>query len=239
MDLKADVPRTQDGGYDAREMAKDVAAFANASGGVILVGGCEVRGTLSLYKAVPRAEVPRIKDTYEMAVRDHCSPVPIVDVVPIPLTDGSGSVVAVNVLPFPGAVVGVLWGKGGVPTFSFPLRVASQTKWLRPEQIPMLTIPDLRRKIILLDAIPADERSKVDLVERRGDQPRMSKPRHVSLDSIDPLGGSVTVSERGASGDTMSFTIPVDAIDLVWKSRGRWLISFRGQLDSGEFLPRW
>jgi hypothetical protein len=240
MDLKAQPARGDDRSYDRREMAKDAAMFANANGGVILVGACETAGVLSAYKPISDEEVPALKHEYELAARDLCSPSPIVDVVPVALQGSPGSVVAVNVFPFPASPVGVLWKKdGGVPYYAFPLRVSSHPIWLRAEQLPMLMVPELRRMAILIDSIPLGERENVDLVMHQGNLPYDSYRRPVRLKSVDPLGGSFTTSQGGGPAPEISLTIPLDAVTSVWRSAGRWRITLVGRIDQGQYVPRW
>ena len=88
-----------------RELAKDVAAFANGLGGVVLVGAVEdkKRGTLSAYKPMARLEdAEALRKAYELAVTQRCVPKPVVDVVRIETVrpdHPAGHVVAVNVYP--------------------------------------------------------------------------------------------------------------------------------------------
>jgi hypothetical protein len=71
------------------EIAKDVCAFANHLGGTILVGACEGKGT-KLGRIVRFGELtdpsPRelVKEV-DRAISLYCRPVPIVDVIQIPL----------------------------------------------------------------------------------------------------------------------------------------------------------
>jgi len=75
---------------DPRELAKDVAAFANAFGGVVLVGAVEDEQTHTLkeYSPLPRAVADKLTTAYELAVRDRCDPPPLVDIVPVDLLRG-------------------------------------------------------------------------------------------------------------------------------------------------------
>jgi len=76
------------------EHAKDVAAFSNAIGGVLLIGAHDKTGHLA-YPGIVRQSVKDIQGIYEAAAQ-LCSPSPIVDVIPIP----ARNVVAVNVEPY-------------------------------------------------------------------------------------------------------------------------------------------
>src|SRR5690242_16146701 len=64
------------------EHSKDIAAFANALGGVLLIGADDASGQL-LYRGIAGQTVKDIQAIYEGAAQ-RCSPSPIVDVVPIP-----------------------------------------------------------------------------------------------------------------------------------------------------------
>jgi hypothetical protein len=239
LDFKAVPPRSGDS-FDRREMAKDVVMFANANGGVLIVGACETDGRLAAYRPLPEEDIPRIKAAYETAARDLCSPVPVLDVVPIGTLDGTGTVLAVNVLAFPGSPVGVQWlNDGGVLIYAFPIRVGTHTKWLRAEQLPMIMVPEIRRKVILLDSIPAAERNPVVLIGQRGKLPTESFQKEFRLKEVDPVGGSITLSQGGGPAPEYSFSLPIDAVTMVWKNGGRWRIAFQGRIDSGQYLPTW
>jgi predicted HTH transcriptional regulator len=77
IDLKQEVgdPRNY------QEMAKDVAAFANASGGVILVGAIEdrARRIVARYSPMERDLAKRVCDAFNHATRDLCSPKPVIN----------------------------------------------------------------------------------------------------------------------------------------------------------------
>ncbi|WP_372518274.1 AlbA family DNA-binding domain-containing protein [Polyangium jinanense] len=89
-------------------MAKDVAGFANASGGTILVGAVEDArvGKRVSYQPVSDTEARSVRRAYEEAVRDWCSPAPIVAVEELRLGNG-GFMVAVNAWPAIATVIGV------------------------------------------------------------------------------------------------------------------------------------
>jgi predicted HTH transcriptional regulator len=103
------------------ELAKDVAAFANADGGVLLIGAYEDtrHGVLGTYKALDAQAVKLARESYSQAVRSFCFPSPIIDSVVVP--HGNGSVVAVNVWPFPGQAVGVR-SREHIDAYFFPFR---------------------------------------------------------------------------------------------------------------------
>ncbi|MBS2031366.1 MAG: ATP-binding protein [Deltaproteobacteria bacterium] len=97
------------GNFDQFEMAKDVAMFANANGGVILVGAREspVSGVLDGYEPLTPEDAKHHADAFNDAIADRCHPKPLVDLAVLDAPSGVNRVVAVNVWPFPGQVVGV------------------------------------------------------------------------------------------------------------------------------------
>jgi hypothetical protein len=211
-----------------RELAKDVAEFANAMGGVILVGAYEANGRLGTYKGLTAKEAAEVKNAYETSAREFCAPVPTTDVQIIPLSDGSGFVVAVNAYPLAGQAVGLLWQRdGGCPAYAFPFRPGEKTVWLRPEQLPMLMVPEIRRMAILLDSIPLEERAEVDIVAVAHTGSASSK-NTLRFVRVDIQGSCVIFSEGGGGGAIISTSIPLDAMKLVWRNFGRWSVMIRG-----------
>ncbi len=115
---------------DPFEMGKDMAAFANATGGVILVGANDSAGLITYKPLLTEKEADDAKRNYEVSLRDRLSPAPRVDILVI-ATRGK-FLVAVNVWPSPGQPVGVsIGGSRSSPSagFAFPVRVGSQTEW--------------------------------------------------------------------------------------------------------------
>ena len=92
-------------GTSAFHFAKDVAAFANHLGGTLLVGAEEHLGRVKEYHPLSEADVSAVQSTISMAVRDRCSPHPVVEPARIPY-DGR-FILAVNVAPELSALVGV------------------------------------------------------------------------------------------------------------------------------------
>jgi hypothetical protein len=102
----------------------------------------------------------------------------------------------------------------------------------------MFMVPEIRRKTILLDSIPMGERDPVILVGQRSTSPD-SFQREYRLKDVDPIGGSITLSEGGGPAAEYSLTLPIDAVISVWKSGGRWRIAFHGRIDQRQYVPRW
>lgn len=217
------------------ELAKDVAAFANASGGVVLVGAVEENGKLARYNPLPEALGNEIRAAYSQAVRDRCSPVPLCD--PVAIATGGGFVIAVSVWPFPTQPVGVkisgdraTEGHAG-PGWVFPLRTGVDSVFVRPEQLPMLMLPDLRRMAILLDAIPNDRRADLAVTFRMGVLAHGSyKKGEQLLDFVEVRLLENVAVFRGAAGkmpETLCH-VPLDGIESVWSTGKGWRIAFKG-----------
>ena len=206
------------------ELAKDVAAFANASGGVILVGAVEdrPRGIIGKYLPMEQDEAKRVRDAFNQATRDLCSPKPVIDPVLIGCQDKF--VIAINVWPFPGQAVGVQI-KGGPLAFTFPIRIGVETIFLAAEQLPMLMIPELRRTIILLDAIPTGGQISIT------DAGRITQ--EFNLVELRPLENVVVLQTvEGKPGrKPVELFLPIDAVRTVWKvQNARWLMVVEGQI---------
>lgn len=210
-DFKRLVPA---GALDRAELAKDVAAFANRIGGVLLIGAVEdkKRGTLGRYNPADEVTANEMRRACSEAVRDFCSPQPVFDAERVP-KDG-GFVVAVNVWPFPGQAIGVR-RTGDAHAYTFPLRTGTDCTFLRPEQLPMLMIPELRRIVALLYGIPAGK----DVFVQQPSGPRM-KFRFLEADEVRNV---VVLTYTDGQSANRPFNIPLDSIVSVWcNEAGLW-----------------
>ncbi|GEN11697.1 hypothetical protein MFU01_67340 [Myxococcus fulvus] len=155
-----------------QELAKDIAAMANTSGGSIVVGvkegGASVRAALC---PLSRDQALRLATAYEQVARDCISPPVKVDVATIELEfDGSGKwILAVNVSATEAIFCAVrkmneVPGQGGEQGWIIPKRVASQTKFLTPADAQLGTVEKLRsathRTLELIEAWQDDVEAK-------------------------------------------------------------------------------
>jgi hypothetical protein len=234
---------------DFGEMAKDVAAFANAAGGVIVVGVDHQDGTAQRCP-LPREEANEIVELYSQAVGDRCSPRPLIDPCAIDVGPEPGKpsdkrfVVAVNVWPYPDHPVGVTYsvqGRKGFPSdlgeaFKFPIRVGAHTRFLRPEEISMLLSHEVRRMAVLIDQIPDGERSSVEIrshfIDAAITTGREVAFRKVTLLEVYPLQNRVGCQLQ--SSDRLELNVPLDSVAKVWKSGRTWTIAVRGQFALSE-----
>lgn len=86
------------------ELAKDIAAFANHLGGVIVVGAYEPDGLPSI-QGLPPEKMRALANAYENVAKERCRPSPLVTCEKIPWSDGR-EVLAVNVQPHASGLVG-------------------------------------------------------------------------------------------------------------------------------------
>lgn len=146
------------------EHAKDIAAFANALGGVLLVGADNTTDpTVLAYPGVAGQTIADVMRIYENAGA-MCSPAQNVDVVPIK-EPGGADLVAVNVDPSVDQVVASPGGHkgGGIlgHLWRFPIRRGSQTDDIKPEDLAMFINRQARRAYLMVAGIPSDKRSRV------------------------------------------------------------------------------
>ncbi len=141
------------------ELAKDVAALANHFGGTILIGAQEYRGHIQSYFPHPVETIQKIESDISSAVDSRCSPRPTLNFARF--NEGGGCVLAVNVWPNISNICGVKVktdksSDTGTDSWVFPVRIANQTGFVKPESFSMYMLPELRRTLLLLYAIPSE-----------------------------------------------------------------------------------
>lgn len=165
MDWKAPGQMSQ----SAFHKAKDVAAFANHLGGVILVGACEGRGgKLAKYEWMDQKQAQQVADALSQAVAQKCDPIPDVSLVPIANeTEPAKVVLAVNVAPSL-RLVGVKAEVAAVDdwddknkAFVYPVRTGTVTRFLTASELPMMMTPHIRRVAVLLSRIPVNAHIRI------------------------------------------------------------------------------
>lgn len=223
------------------ELAKDVAAFANASGGTIVFGATESDHRLARYEGNDAAAAAKLCDTLHDVVHKRLRPPPVV--VPRAIELDGTCVVALNVYPYVGQAVGVRVKQTecgdaehtkNVDAYLFPVRVGEDTIWLNPEQTAMLMIPEVRRAVSMLRQIKENEWVHVEY------RPRgvlYAKSGIHTIDAVDELRNAVRLVGQAADG-TQGRTVPVDAISCVYfdegfSAGGRWVIV----VELNRFVP--
>lgn len=222
------------------EHAKDIAAFANALGGTILVGSSDKPQVA--HHGLKSQTSHEVRNIYEGAALMCSPPVPI-DVVPINFPDGR-VVVAVNVPPFPEAMVGApeyTKDKNGRAIVSehgwrFPVRQASQTDHVQPKELALYMNSDARRAYVRLHAIPKEQRAHVQVeyvvvvLAGRGDRVRSPGSTTLRLEPSAVQDNSFKLIYSDGDGD-VSCRVPLcDVID-VWRCDDeRWAVRVKGTL---------
>ena len=204
--------------WDYFELAKDVASFANRSGGTILVGATQDRATGTCSGHTPFA--PALANDFEVVLRDaiekRCRPRPLIQFDTLPF--GADVMVAINIWAFPGQAISVEVkahkpdGYGG-QAYVFPIRVLSHTTYLAAEQVPMLMSPDARRCAVLLSTLKAGAKIKVH-PKMILDSDQHLSPFEVDFVEVDEMKNSLMVNGQ-VKGRPEVVGIPLDDVS-VW-----------------------
>jgi hypothetical protein len=225
------------------EHAKDVAAFANALGGVLLVGAAEDATGAVEYPGLRGQEAKDVQTIYERAA-GLCTPAPTVDPVAIHL-EGGRIVVAVNVTASVDAVIAVpatFRNREGariqVEGWSYPRRVGSQTSFITPSELPMFMTTGSRRGFLLVHQVPDAHRKNVVVF--------YGKPRvraHAGLEveyverELELRGASISANtvEFAYTHGQSTFRVPImDVLDVWEHVPGRWSIRLAGIIDERD-----
>lgn len=222
------------------EHAKDIAAFANALGGVLLIGADDTSGDL-LYPGLRGQTVAQVKSIYEGAAK-MCSPTATVDVVPIEHPSGV-VVVAVNVDPHVDQAMAAPAGtrdKNGKPcrhdtAWVFPVRRASLTEAVLPEALPVYMNREIRRTLLLLARIAPEARRKVTV------HSHMRRPVQGGALVVDCVQSTMAVVEVSVERNRLRLVglemgspqcnVPILDVMDVWESAdGCWDIRISGEI---------
>lgn len=220
---------------DDFEIAKDIAAFANALGGAIFIG---IVGGDRFVRPQPMSgdEIAAAQRAIETAIRDRCRPAP--DFRFVEVDSAPGKVLIVDVSPFPGQLVGVRLKKGeaqcGVSKkqpedlFFYPRRSGTHIKGLLPEQIPMLVDAKLRRIVIHLERAVG---AKAVLFSTKYLRTSGKWLQPVYVRNVDLLSNALVV-DMPKDGDVRVVSIPLDAVETVTRAGETWHIYIAGKLSS-------
>lgn len=218
---------------DPSERAKDIAAFANTLGGVILVGVPEKADSYSR-RLIPLANARAIAKDYEDTARDFLAPRPLVDPVVIPFpSDPNKALVAVNVDPFPGQLVGARVARHSA--WVFPIRTAARhCTYLDPEQAMIHSIPAARKAAILLGNIPPDSHNKLWVqVMERVELPDAWTNREELLPAtfheLDVYANTLRLTVHSGTDDIVILA-PLEDVAAVWTFSGNWNIRLNGAI---------
>lgn len=220
------------------ELAKDIAAFANYLGGVILVGAEELESGLPNLVGLAGEAAGELREAYEKVARDKCLPRPLVNAVLIELSDQPDRwVLAVNVDPVPDQIVGAMHcgrNRLGEPipsdAWRFPIRIGKDNISIPPDRLSMFIDPKTRRTAIRLSAIPVG--ATPQLVWRRPSNQSSETPVHeeVSQLAID-LPANIFRARRVMQPQEV-IAVPLDDVETVWeRTQNQWSIRVTGWLN--------
>lgn len=240
-------------GWKAFEMAKDIAAFANGTGGRLFIGVAGSRSVASKLVGVGRDEAHKAIEAFERAARDRCRPSPLLrcELAQLP-DDASRVVLIVSVWPSASVPVGVQRktqdftakdgasgdeGKFPNEAWLFPVRVGSETLWLAPDQFG--TVDGVTRRIAAqLASIPSEEREQILLRARLYVDPADFGEWEARLVSLSIQANAAAFEARAQSGEFQPLTVPLDWIAATWKD-ARWHITLSCVLrdTNRRFVP--
>lgn len=222
---------------DSFEMAKDIAALANAHGGSLIYGAAG-RSQLATWLPLTDDQAKKCEREVDQAVRDRCRPGPLFGIQRVSVT--GGCVVVVNVFPFLGQLVGVrllrdevTCGSGGKKiddVFWFPIRVGTHTKAITPEQIPMYIDARVRRVAVSLESLLGQRVLLISTKFRGGEESSWVNPAVVK--TVDALTNQV---EFGLDADrgVVTVPIPIDMIATLCKATPAWHVYVNGVITDG------
>jgi hypothetical protein len=125
-----------DEGKDATfELAKDVAALANASGGLLILGVAQDKATSAVSKVVGHPATDRVEREIHQAIAARVFPMPRYQVRRIldPNGDGTIGLIAIGVIRSPYSPHAVLSEQR--PEYAYPRRTGNKIQWLTEPEI--------------------------------------------------------------------------------------------------------
>ena len=146
--------------------------------------------------------------------------------------------VAVNVDPFPGQLIGArLPDSQG---WRFPIRTAARhCTYIDPEKLMIYSDPRTRKAAILLSSIePTARKITVQVMERREDGDEISNRDAIyegELKSVDVDKNSVSLTVR-LEDHIMPIAVPLEDIEAVWTGGGMWTIRLDGAIRFQKML---
>lgn len=218
------------------KMAKEVAAFANAYGGTLVVGVNDKR----VMAPMTEEEAADAERRYLDAAKDWCRPQPLVHAKRIAV-DGGGFCVAINVDPMPGQLVATAAAgdkdgkKAKPPAWRFWMRVGDSCEPIAPEVIPSFYDARIRRLVISVQRMIDDPDARMWVQARvsGGEHWRSWRFEGASL-VLDSNAVEVEALQLGEKPRPLS--IPLDDILTVWKSAAgdadHWYIRVAAYLKS-------
>lgn len=236
--FELDFKRDHNPNYE--ELAKDIAAFANHLGGVILLG---VEDNTCVLRPLDKGLCEAASQDYSNVAQSWCRPSPTVDPRVINMGNG-GCVLAVNVEPLPGQPVGSGVGKRGARTsdaWRFWVRVGDKNQALSPERLPLLVDSRVRRLGIVLNEMLNDVGSRKTLLCPIPQASHDIKwySWSFSSGSVDLWRNALEVHDLSLGENrTKRLSIPLDDVHTVWREAGdpeeSWMVRVVGRILNAD-----
>jgi hypothetical protein len=222
------------------EIAKDVAAFANAYGGTIVVGVFESGGKVVRIDGV--ADVPKLMAEMATALKKCSSPVPVTPEehaivvspqdaarllrksgAPAPVSEVT--IVTLNVRPDTRGPIGVHVFDGVnaslADVYRFPVRIDDQTRFLNPTELPMWMNSHERRVAIQLREVFSGDPVDVIVHHLIGVMVNHPHDQPMKLSGVDEARGVLEFTGKtGAAVHVPFLFVPAvwrDPHDSVWR----------------------
>jgi hypothetical protein len=218
---------------DSGEQAKDMAALANVFGGVILVGVPENADAFDRL-LLPVKDVKSVVRDYENAARDLLAPRPFVEVAVVSCPHrASHAMVAVNVDPHPGQLVGAR-----IPNsegWRFPIRTAMRhSTYVDPEKAMLYSHAQTRKAAVLLSAIEPGAHIYVHVVESvEGPHGTNSVDEWLTgrFVSLDVASNKVCIEATlSIANQIYPIHAPLEDVEAVWLGQPHWAIRLSGRI---------
>ncbi len=231
----------------AYELAKDMAAFANALGGTVLIGASERsdpvgRKTGRIEAFVPLADAHAVMKAATLAARDLCRPGIVVEPETFKLTideqativgkplPHDATLVALNIHPLIASPTGVVAcdadGNRVPHAFRFPLRFIEGTKWLAPEELAFHMNSHERRMYLLLAPLPGDV--KIFVWDKGIGALGARRPG-----TLAKLDAERLIAEFEMGG--VAVHVPLTFVQAVWLDENKtWNVDVKGGINTTE-----
>jgi hypothetical protein len=141
---------------ERHKLVTDIVAFANALGGVLLVGAKEENERLIAYAPRTRAAADELRAMANEIAQKSCVPCPRIDARVLP--QGLGYVVAIHVYGSTAQPIGARV-KNEPNAYRFPIRRVTGTEFLEPQELATIMVPAIRARALQLAHIPTEERA--------------------------------------------------------------------------------
>jgi len=140
---------------ERHKLVNDIVAFANALGGVLLVGAKEEHERLVAYAPRTKVEADELRAMANDIAQKSCVPSPRIDARV--LAQGPGYVVAIHVYGSTAQPIGARV-KSEPNAYRFPIRRVTGTEFLEPQELATIMVPAIRARALQLAHIPPEER---------------------------------------------------------------------------------